>query len=356
MSASELTGFEPLVRELRGATLHAPDSLRARILAPAPRRAPRTIFSRRVAYAVLPVAAALAVTAAVVHGIVGSGSGRPVAGAARHKPVEYPVAASGGAVDSASVPATPVQTLTTLTGATQSLQPFVPSAGTSRLQHTDATLAVRVPDVARLSAATNRATAIATSLGGYAQSVVYATGRGGSATLVLRVPAENVRIALARLSTLGTLVSQQVSVQDLEEALRNEAAQIGELRRTVAALATAVRNPSLPDAQRVILQIRLAQARRALAERLHARGGTIAAAATARIELTLTTAKSSGVVVHRRGRLGRMIHSAVGFLALEATVALYVLIAAGPLALVAAALWFLNRARRRRQENRLLAA
>ena len=53
-----------------------------------------------------------------------------------------------------------------------------------------------------------------------------------------------------------------------------------------------------------------------------------------------------------RGRLGRMLHSAVGFLGLEAMVALYALIVVSPLALVAALVWLW----RRRAVDRLLAA
>jgi hypothetical protein len=56
--------------------------------------------------------------------------------------------------------------------------------------------------------------------------------------------------------------------------------------------------------------------------------------------------------VSHRGRLGRMLHSAVGFLALEAMIALYALIVISPLALVAALVWLW----RRRSVDRLLAA
>ena len=54
---------------------------------------------------------------------------------------------------------------------------------------------------------------------------------------------------------------------------------------------------------------------------------------------------------HPRGRLGRMLHSAVGFFGLEGTIALYALIVASPLAFVAALLWSLREARRRRDER-----
>jgi len=235
----------------------------------------------------------------------------------------------------------------------------VPSVGNAnRLQHTAASLQVRVADTDALSNATQAATRIATSLGGYAQSVVYRTPQsgGGVADLELRIPAASVQTALARLAGLGTLVSQQVSVQDLQHAFAVESAQIAQLRRSIAALRQALRDPSLPDAQRVLLKIRLAEQQRALAQRLHARTGTVAAGTTSRISLVLSTSGAVVPVATHHGRLGRMVHSALRFLALEATVALYVLIVIGPFAVLAAVAWALNRARRRREERRLLAA
>ncbi len=349
-----------LLWELRAATLRAPETLRERVLATSPvrRRLAMSRPSRRLGLVVVPVALGLAVAAALVHGFTGSGAKTVQHGAAAQTvqslrsvkaqpPVFGAAVSSGGGADTA-VPSP-----------TSSLQALAPSVGSSgRLQHTEASLQVRVPDVSRLSAATNAATRIATSLGGYAQSVVYRTpqsGRGAS-YIELRVPAQNVRTALAKLGALGSLVSQQVSVQDLQHDLAVESAQIAQLRRTVAALQKALHNAALPDAQRVLLQIKLAETKRALAQRLHARTGTVAAGTTSRISLVLTTEKSIAPVAHHRGRLGRMLHSAIGFLGLEGTIALYALIVAGPLVLAAALIWGLARLRRRREEQRLLTA
>src|SRR5258708_31991060 len=182
---------------------HAPERLRARVaeLAPAPHRRIRRAF------VLVPVAVALAVAAAVVHGIVGSGSHT-----ARHD------LALEGQVH-ASAPTRRVGAGAALTWTTATQAQFAPSVGSGgRLQHTEASLQVRVPDVKRLGAVTTAATQIATSLGGYAQSVVYRTpeGGGGASFLELRVPAQNVRVALTKLAALGTLVSQQLSVNDLQ--------------------------------------------------------------------------------------------------------------------------------------------
>ncbi|HKB93425.1 MAG TPA: DUF4349 domain-containing protein, partial [Gaiellaceae bacterium] len=268
MAASEMT-----IETLRARAPRAPEALRLRVLELEPRRmSPR----RRLALVVVPVAAALAVGAALVHGFLGSSSPKPVAQQTLR-------AAAEPAHGKAFAPI-----------------PSVAGAPT-RLQHTEASLEIRVKDA---SASATKATRIATSLGGFAESVQYSS-TSRSAFVVLRVPAQEVKTAVARLAGLGTLVSQDLSVQDLQHDFDVETAQIAQLRRTVVALKTALRNPSLPDAQCVLLQIRLANAKRSLAQRLNARKGTVTAGTTARISVQLHT-KSQVVPVPRpQGRLGR---------------------------------------------------
>jgi hypothetical protein len=225
----------------------------------------------------------------------------------------------------------------------------VPAPAPGRLQHTDASIRVRVDDVGR---ATTRATRIASALGGYAQSVRYRTPQSRAAVsyIELRIPAQNVKRALAQLGELGTLVSQQISIEDLTNTLARQSAQIAELRRRIAALQAALRDPSLPDAQRVLLQIKLSESRRALTQRLHGREGTLSAGATSRVSLVLENRRHAAAAPHRRGRVGRMLHSAVGFLAIEGIVLLFALIVASPFALALALLWLW----RRRAVDRLL--
>jgi hypothetical protein len=220
----------------------------------------------------------------------------------------------------------------------------------ARLQHTDATMQLSVKNTDDLGQATTRATRIAASLGGYAKSVNYRSQ--GTSVIDLRIPTQNVKTALTRLAGLGTLVSQELSVTDLEQQLKTQSAQIAQLHRRITALRTAINDPSLADAQKVLLRIRLAESQRALSQRLHAQKGTISAGTTSTISLVIGTKKGIAPVAHSRGRLGRMVHSAVGFLALEAIIVLYALIVISPLAIVAALLWFW----RRRNVDRLLAA
>jgi hypothetical protein len=357
-----------LLAQLRNATLSAPDALRSRVLASAPSQrrsfAPRP--SRRLVFAVVPATLALAVTAAFVHGLTNSSGSHPVSGAANTtadralapRQKQTPPSTFASPAGSAGARAGRGSLKTWSSATPNSAQSLAPTGSSGRLQHTDASLRVRVPDVEHLSAATRAATRIATSLGGYAQSVDYQTPQRGNGTayLELRVPAQNVQRALQQLGGLGTLVSQNVSVNDLQHALQVESEQIAQLRRRITALQKALADPALPDAQRVLLQIRLAESKRALSQRLHARKGTVTAGTTARISLVLGTERSVVTPVPHRGHLGRMLHSAVGFLALEAMVALYALIVISPLALLGGLAWALARARRRRDEQRLLAA
>jgi hypothetical protein len=343
MSVNDMT-VEAL---LRAHAPHAPESLRERVLAlePKPRRV--SLPSRRLVLVALPAAVGIAVTAAVVHGIVGSSSPTQTAVERQLAPLTH------GAGDSIASP----PTLRSATGApTAKVPAFTASSAApsvssrARLQHTDASMQLRVATDDALAQATTRATRIATSLGGYAKSVNYRSQ--GTSVIDLRIPTQNVKTALARLAGLGTLVSQELSVTDLQQQFQTQSAQIAQLRRRIAALHTAIQDPALADAQKVLLRIQLAESKRALSQRLHARKGTVSAGTTSSVSLVIGTKKAAAAVPHPRGRLGRMVHSAVGFLALEAIIALYALIVISPLAIVAALLWFW----RRRSVDRLLAA
>src|SRR3954468_10313138 len=212
------------VELLRAHAPSAPEELHRRVLMlrPAERR-------RRVRpVLVLAAAGAIAVLAAVVHGFSTSSPSPTV-----HS---Y---SNGAAAKAPSAGLAPQPTWTTADSAgsggnTTELQAHtavqravgVPTSP-NRLQHTDASIRVRVDD---LGTTTTRATRIATALGGYAQSVVYRTPqRGvGESFLELRIPAHNVQKALSQLAGLGVLVSQQISVQDLTNVLERQSAQIAQ--------------------------------------------------------------------------------------------------------------------------------
>jgi uncharacterized protein DUF4349 len=361
---NELDGYEALVSELRASPPVAPERLRQRILERAPRARRRMSPRRRLAFVVVPVAVALAVGTAVVHGVVSSGSKQTNA----NEPVLRVIGQNGSAAKGATA------TTPSAAGEQVYAEPARPKALThlnadrnsavviprDRLVHADASLQVQVPSHAALSKATNEATQIVSSLGGYAQSVQYQSSHNGdgNAFLALRVPVGKAETAIGKLGALGKLVSQQVSTQDLQQQLTHETNQIGSLRRAIAVYEQALKSGTLSAAERVEIQIKLSNARHALIEQRKARTGTLASGATADVSLTLTTNKNGivGPTHHKSGRFDRLLGSAAGFLALEGIVVLYGLVVLSPILLIGGLAWWLLRERRRREETRLLAS
>jgi hypothetical protein len=374
---SELDGYEALVSALRANPPVAPESLRQRVLegAPAPRR--RRSRKQRLLLVVVPVAVVLAVGAALVHGFVSTGSRRPdsatlglpalAAGKAMRPTITAHVAkravntaAPAQAFSAASNTATVAEGLA-LSGTQKKLDQAAPDSITiprHRLVHAVASLEVGVRR-SQLSAKTNKASQIVGSFGGYAQSVRFQASRQGygEAFLQLRVPVQKAQAAMAKLSTLGKLLSQEVSTQDLQAKVTHENSGIGSLRRAITVYENALQSSTLTASDRVSIEIKLNNARHALSQLRRARNGTLALGATADISLLLTT-RSHALVVHhhhKQGRFGRLLGSAGSFLGLEGIIVLYALIVISPIVLIAALVWWIVRERRRREE-RLLAS
>ena len=377
---NELDGYEALVSELRATAPAAPESLRQRVLEGAPAARRRMSKRRRLVFVVVPLAATLAVGAALVHGFVSTGSPKTAERATLipHAPhTVNGVAAQAGSTTTADAAAlgsaqNSVHSPAYKTAQEYALAPdatqgeLLTGAGRAvaipknRLVHAVASLEVRVTSRKELSAKTNEASQIVGSLGGYAQSVRYQNSRSGygESVLELRVPVQKAEVAMARLAKLGALVSQQVSTQDLQTKLNQENNGIGSLRRAIAVYVSALNSGTLTGSQRVIIQIRLNNARRALSHLRHARTGTLASGATASISLLLTT-RNHAVVTHhnhKEGRLSRLLGSAANFLGLEGIIVLYALIVLSPIVLVGALVWWIVRERRRREERLLASA
>jgi Domain of unknown function (DUF4349) len=380
---SELDGYEALVSELRANPPVAPERLRQRVLAsaPAPRR--RRSRKRKLVLAFVVAGIVVAVGPALVHGFVSSGSHGSATGivpnaksagsypravhkfgttstATAESAVRGPVhkgeqayssykLAQNGAVASGST------ALGSLTGsAHESL--VIPK---HRLVHAVASLQVGVKSK-DLSAKTNEASQIVGSFGGYAQSVRFqSTRRGyGEAFLALKVPVQSAQQAITKLGGLGTLLSQQVSTQDLQAKVTHQNSAIGSLRRAISVYESALNSGTLSASERVTIQIRLNNARHALSRLRHARNATQTLGATADISLLLTTRNHAIVVPHHHGstRLGRFLGSAAHFLALEGIIVLYALIVLAPVLLLGALAWWILRERRRREERLLASA
>lgn len=375
---SELDGYEALVSELRATPPVAPERLRERVLELGPSARRRMSKQRRLVFVVVPVAAVLAVGAALVHGFVSSGSKTPRAAysklvqgkvtsttATELMPTLAPHRALKKAHTQAQAPAAwnsvysaagkPGAALD-LTGAAREAL-VIPK---NRLVHADASLQVSVKSHAALSKATNEATQIVSSLGGYAQSVRYQSshGGGGDAVLELRVPVQKAQVAIGRLADLGTLLSQQVSTQDLQQQLTSQNNGIGSLKRAIAVYEQALKSGSLSAGERVQIQIKLSNARHAITQLRRNRTATLQSGATSNISLLLTTRQHAFVVTHHHGstRVGRLLGSAGHFLALEGIIFLYALIVVAPLLVIGGLAWWLVRERRRREERLLASA
>jgi hypothetical protein len=382
MSATDwngLDGHEALVSELRANPPVAPERLRQRVLELGPasrsRRAALPRSRRGRALAVVLVAVAIAVAAAFVHGFVSLGShsnsmAPTLRALARPDTIAHSLKSGTGttptAVQSAAGPAKKEVFGTYAAGNNgQPLLGSVPSVNAvvipkSRLVHADASLQVHVGSHSALTTATNKATQIVSSLGGYAQSVQYQSESkgGGSSFLALRVPIGKAQTAIARLGQLGTLVSQQLSTQDLQQQLTRQTNGIGTLRRAIAVYQQALNSGTLSASQRVEIQIKLANAQHSVKLLRKARSGTVASGSTADISLVLTTSKSSiiGGGHHSSGRFDRLLGGAAGFLALEGIIVLYALVVLSPLLVLGGLVWAFLRERRRRDERRLLAS
>ena len=238
-----------IVDELGAARPRASDALRLQVLTHAsvpPTRRPslgERVRGRRRTMLALPVAAGLAVAAAVAVGITQS-SPAPVAREAVSSPSQDTAVRSVGAQPPAALAGPQVGSATSRSKA--------PAPAIGRAQRYTATLTLGVDDTDALSSATQQALAIARDLGGYVVSVQYATGESGVASLTLRVPSTQAATAVTRLSDLGTILAQNVQIDDLQESLDALGREIERARAQIAALTAAIDRAETP-AQRARL-------------------------------------------------------------------------------------------------------
>ena len=340
-----------IVDELRATRPGASDALRLQVLTLAsrpPAVAPSfraRMRGRRPLVLLVPAAAGLAVVSALAIGVSRPGpaareASAPIAAArpsAGSTPSSSEAFSTGRAADAATAQAK---------GA--------PGPVTGRAQRYSANLTLAVEDTDALSEATQRALTITRDLGGYVVSVQYATGTDGAAALTLRVPSARAGDAVTRLSGLGKIVAQSVQIDDLQESLDTLDRQLERVRAQIAALTVAIAKAETP-AERARLLERRAQAVAQLRDLRASRSSTAEAARNATIQLELRTDRATGVAAPG-SRLDRALDKALAVLAWEAVVVLAMAVAVAPLALLLAAVWATRRARRRREDDRLLAA
>jgi len=340
-----------LMHELRASRPAAPTALRARIreisaqeTARAPAPWSRFRFPvRRAALIAIPATAVLAFASAGVLGVTRSDVSPETyrqdafADRAQQSPEAAPY-------EVAPAPSTNL-------GAGQD-SAIGPTTGIA--QRVSATLTVEVPDSDAVSRAAQDALDLTRRLGGHVVSASVATGEEGSAALTVRVPVAKVQEAIVGLSGLGRIVSQQVSIEDLQAGLdqleRREASVRSQIARMVARLET----EPLDAQTRAVLETRVKTLRGELRGLRSGIAATNAEARMSTIQLAVVTPGAFGAVAPP-ARLDRTIDEALNVLAWEAVIALAILIVMAPFALAAFAAWLGRRFYRRREEERLLA-
>jgi Domain of unknown function (DUF4349) len=340
-----MTSSSDLIHELRASRPSAPADLRARVREIAAEQPVAEPWSRwrfpirRGALVAVPMAAALALASAGVLGLARSDV--PTATESLRQS-ELTETATGELA-----PTTPSNK-----GAVP-LQGAADAAGPSRAQRISATLTVEVPNSDAVSRAAQDALDLTRSLGGYVVSSSVATGEEGSASITVRVPVAKVQDAITGLSGLGRIVSQQVTIDDLQEGIDNLERTRRSLVEQIVRITARLDTEELDAGTRAALEAR----RRGLRSQLRAVRAQIAASnAEARmstIQLAVVTPGALGVVTPP-SRIDRTIDEAVNVLAWEGVVALGLVIVLAPFALVAFAAWLARRLYRRQEEERLL--
>jgi Domain of unknown function (DUF4349) len=339
-----MTSSPDLIHELRASRPFAPADLRARvreIASEQPARARRTTWQfpiRRGLLVAVPAAAALAFASAGVLGLVRSDTSSVES--IRH-------GAATDAVNGQLAPSTEAGKLTAPKGAAG-------VATNDRAQRVSATLTVEVSDPDAVSRAAQDALDLTRSLGGYVVSSSVATGEEGSASLTVRVPVSKVQDAITGLSSLGRIVSQQVTIDDLQATLDQLEQREATVRGQIARIRARLQTESLDAQTEAVLRSRLQTLRKELTDLRTGISDTEAEARMSTIQLTVVTPGAFGVVAPP-SRIDRTIDEALNVLAWEGVVALGLLIVLAPFALVAFAAWLSRRLYRRHEEERLLA-
>jgi Domain of unknown function (DUF4349) len=323
------------MQELRAAKPAAPETLRTRVRA---LELPRPRPLRRFALVAAPAVVAVGVGIAVVHGVLSSEQGPARRAVTKPQPVP----------EANLIPMPPIAQSPNQRSATTALPP-----SPTRLQQYDVAMRIRVRNLGDLDKATKRAMSLTRRYGGFVASADYSTGRRGDAKLVLRVPVERVQDAIQQFSSLGSILTQNISVKDVQQRVSDQTRTIGQLKDAIQRIQTRLRNPNLSPAGREQLEYELGVDRRRLSAIQRARDSTVRRAQLARVSLTLTTHKAQAAPAGT-SRFERTLDDALSVLGAEVAILLYALLVAGPLLVLLIGGVLIARAQRRRLEERLL--
>ena len=332
--------FENVLRELRDAAPPAPEQLRERVSALQEPLARGGFRLRPALVAAAAIAVAVALGAAAIGGFQGASS------------TPRGNAEAGKIFSGSRTPANKTTAGSARTGQLQAYDRGPLQLGSfltpgSRLQNYDVAMSARVDD---LSDATKSAVRTTRRLGGYVAAANYATDQSaGDSRLDLRVPVQSVQRAIGSLTELGTILSQRISVADLQATVDRFEQRRFVFRQVIAELEAKQRTVGLTPTE----QKRLDGAKRTVARLSEARARLVRQGTYAKISLTLTTRKPIAKQA-APGRFGRFWGDAGDILGKEAIIVLYALVVAGPFVLLAALALLAERARRRRADSLLL--
>jgi hypothetical protein len=229
----------------------------------------------------------------------------------------------------------------------------VPPSG-SRHQYYSVDLELRVSD---LSDTTRQAINLTRGWGGYVVTVDSGADRkSGTAYIVVRIPIVKIQPALQKLSGLGTILANHVSIQDVQVQLNKRYSRMQALRVQITKLRAKLTDPSLTQSQKDFFNAAISQREGAIANLQQLQQAQETKASFATVQLDLETKKAAVVgPPGKPGQIGRALHNIGRVLVVEAEVLLYVLLIGAPFVALAALLWFSRRGLRRRSEEQLLA-
>ena len=349
-----MTPSPDLQDQLRASRPAAPPELRAQVReiareqpAPVPVWRRLRLPERRIALVALPAAAALALASAGAIGL--SRSDSPADGG-----LDARGASSRRDRPETSTPESALDYTVHKDSAAHPPGSCARAADSSRAQRIAATLSVEVAGSDAVARASQDALDLTRQLGGYVVSSSVVTGDDAQATLTVRVPVARVQDAIVGLSALGRIVSQQVTIDDLQATLNQLERRERSLVAQIAVVRAKLDAGNLDEVEEARLRARLATLTAELRQVRRGERATNAEAATATIRLTVVTPESGGAVVPP-SRLDRTLDEALNVLVWEGVVALAIAIVAAPFLLVGLAAWLGRRFYRRREDERLLA-
>ena len=225
----------------------------------------------------------------------------------------------------------------------------------NRLADLRATLLLKVENRDQLSQRTAKAMKIARSFSGYVAAAHESAPSRGVATsyLELKIPAGRSQEALIAISSLGKILSQESSLEDLQVTVTSQSKQILGIRNEIASLKKALDDPSLTAQARSQLQVKLATDRAKLGSLRVTHQQTIRLGRLATITVNFTTGDLPKLP-SEPSRIHKAVDRAWDGLSSEISWAAVGLIVASPFLLLAGLAGLLLRSRRRREERRLL--